>query len=94
MTVTKNAYLALQDLRCQEQDQVLWVDALCINQDDNVEQGKQVQQMGSIYSEAKRVIIWLGEATYDTDYVMYYMKQLEKEGSKHASDSREISDKQ
>src|SRR6266536_87102 len=37
MTVTKNLYLALQDLRCQEQDQVLWVDALCINQDDNVE---------------------------------------------------------
>jgi hypothetical protein len=28
MTVTKNVYLALQDLRYQEQDQVVWVDAL------------------------------------------------------------------
>jgi len=91
MAVTKNAYLALRDLRCQEQDQVLWVDALCINQDDNDEQGQQVQQMGSIYSEAKRVFIWLGEATYDTDYIMYYMKKLEKESFKHASNGQEIS---
>jgi hypothetical protein len=94
LTVTKNVYLALQDLRYQEQDQVLWIDALCINQDDNDEQGQQVQQMGSIYSEAKRVIIWLGEATYNTDYVMYYMKQLENESFNHASNGREISVKQ
>lgn len=46
--------------------------------------------MGSIYSEAKRVIIWLGEATYNTDYVMYYIKKLEKESFKYASNSQEI----
>lgn len=50
--------------------------------------------MGSIYSKAERVIIWLGEATYDTDYVMHHMKQLEKEGAKHASKDQYISDKQ
>ena len=33
MTVTKNAYLALRDLRYQEKDRILWIDALCINQD-------------------------------------------------------------
>ena len=71
-----------------------WYDAFCINQDDKDEQGQQVQQMGSIYSRAKRVIIWLGEATYDTDYVMYYMKQLEKEGFNYASNGQEISGKQ
>jgi hypothetical protein len=38
--------------------------------------------MGSIYSKAKQVIIWLGEATYDTDYVMYHTQQLEKGGIK------------
>ncbi|KAE8446737.1 hypothetical protein EG329_011642 [Mollisiaceae sp. DMI_Dod_QoI] len=91
VTVTKNVYLALRDLRSQDQDQVLWVDALCINQDDVDERGQQVQQMTSIYSGAKLVIIWLGEATYDTDYVMYYMKQLEKEGIKYTSDGQEIS---
>ncbi|KAH6714716.1 ankyrin repeat-containing domain protein [Leptodontidium sp. MPI-SDFR-AT-0119] len=93
MTVTKNAYLALRDLRSQEQDQVLWIDALCINQDDKDERGKQVQQMRSIYGGAKRVIIWLGEATYDTDYVMDHIKQLEREGFNHTLNSQEISDK-
>jgi len=94
MTVTKNAYLALRDLRYQGKDRVLWIDALCIDQNDDKERGEQVQQMGYIYSKAERVIIWLGEATYYTDYVMHYMKQLEKEGIKHASNDQKISDKQ
>jgi ankyrin repeat protein len=94
MTVTKNVYLALRDLRYKEKDRVLWIDALCIDQNNDAERGEQVQQMGSIYSEAERVIIWLGEATYDTDYVMRHMKQLEKEGIKHSSNAQNISDKQ
>ena len=94
MTVTKNAYLALRDLRYREKDRILWIDALCIDQNNDKDRGEQVQQMGSIYSKAERVIIWLGEATYETDYVMHYMKQLEKEGTKHASNDQKISDKQ
>ncbi|KAF4958299.1 hypothetical protein FGADI_2465 [Fusarium gaditjirri] len=93
MTVTKNAYLALRDLRHKEKDRVLWIDALCIDQNNDVERGQQVQQMGSIYSEAERVIIWLGEATFATDYVMHHMKQLEKEGIKHSSNTQNISHK-
>jgi hypothetical protein len=38
----------------------LWVDALCINQDDKVERAKQVSIMGSIYQHAD-VICWLGK---------------------------------
>ncbi|KAH8800858.1 heterokaryon incompatibility protein-domain-containing protein [Xylogone sp. PMI_703] len=97
MTVTKNVYLALRDLRYREKDRVLWVDALSINQSDKNEQGQQVQRMGSIYRKAERIIIWLGEATYSTDYVMYYMNQLEEESVKHAfgdQHRQEISDKQ
>ncbi|KAH8745248.1 heterokaryon incompatibility, partial [Hyaloscypha finlandica] len=74
MIVTKNANLALRDLCNQDQDQLLWIDAICINQNNNEEREQQVQKMGSIYSNTKRVIIWLGEATYNTDYVIYYMK--------------------
>ncbi|KAH8595442.1 heterokaryon incompatibility protein-domain-containing protein, partial [Bisporella sp. PMI_857] len=95
--VTKNVYLALRDLRYRVKDRVLWVDALSINQNDKNEQGQQVQQMGSIYSKAERVIIWLGEATYNTDYVMHYMIELEEKSVKHASDNQhrqEISQKQ
>jgi hypothetical protein len=38
----------------------LWIDALCINQNDVVEKGIQVPLMGTIYSNARSVLIWLG----------------------------------
>ncbi|KAF5713700.1 het domain-containing protein [Fusarium globosum] len=38
----------------------LWIDRICINQDDPLERNRQVQLMGSIFSMAKRTLIWLG----------------------------------
>ncbi|KAK1844225.1 ankyrin and het domain-containing protein [Colletotrichum chrysophilum] len=38
----------------------LWIDALCINQDDLDERASQVQLMRSIFRGAKRVLAWLG----------------------------------
>jgi len=41
----------------------LWVDQICINQDDISERNTQVQLMGRIYSCASLVIVWLGKAS-------------------------------
>jgi hypothetical protein len=38
----------------------VWIDKICINQDDLGERSGQVQIMGSIYSQAIRTLIWLG----------------------------------
>jgi hypothetical protein len=38
----------------------LWIDKICINQDNLGERSAQVQIMGSIYSQAIRTLIWLG----------------------------------
>lgn len=38
----------------------LWVDAICIDQSSTAEKNHQVGQMGKIYSNAKKVIMWLG----------------------------------
>jgi hypothetical protein len=40
---------------------ILWVDFVCINQEDQSEQGLQVSFMAGIYQGADFVIIWLGE---------------------------------
>ncbi|KAK3489758.1 heterokaryon incompatibility protein-domain-containing protein [Neurospora crassa] len=38
----------------------LWIDALCINQNDNKEKSSQVGRMGTIFSSAKVVLSWIG----------------------------------
>lgn len=40
----------------------IWIDALCINQDDAVEKSAQVERMDEIYKRASLVFAWLGEA--------------------------------
>ncbi|KAB5563138.1 heterokaryon incompatibility protein-domain-containing protein [Coniochaeta sp. 2T2.1] len=39
----------------------IWVDAICINQNDVVERNAQVLRMKDIFPHAEKLIIWLGE---------------------------------
>jgi hypothetical protein len=39
----------------------LWIDAICINQDDHKERNSQVRMMGRIFTECLSLVIWLGE---------------------------------
>ena len=48
-------------LRPEDESQFLWVDAICINQDDIVERSHQVQQMPQIFRQAKEVVIGFGK---------------------------------
>lgn len=61
--ITTNLFDALKALRttCRFEDSFrLWVDALCINQEDNEERGKQVGLMKRFYTTASSVICYLG----------------------------------
>lgn len=60
LTITPNLHQGLQRLRTRESRR-LWVDAICINQDDLQEKGYQVARMGQTYQDADQVIVWLGE---------------------------------
>ena len=59
VTVTKNLYQALQELRARNITTV-WVDRLCINQQDEIEKPRQLQNMTKVYSWAESVFAWLG----------------------------------
>ena len=58
--ITGTLDLALRRLRNPHSNRVLWIDQLCINQDDLDERSQQVQLMRYIYSNARRVLVWLG----------------------------------
>ncbi|PHH89676.1 hypothetical protein CDD83_5529 [Cordyceps sp. RAO-2017] len=63
LLINENLYDFLLQLR-QWPDRVsrqLWVDAICINQDDLAEKSAQVRLMGQIYRSAECVVVWLGE---------------------------------
>jgi hypothetical protein len=59
--VTTNLESALRHLRSAMDKRVLWVDAACINQEDAIEKSRQVRMMREIYTNAKQVLVWLGE---------------------------------
>ena len=61
--ITTNCHSALWHLRKKLGRLQIWVDALCINQEDNNEKSLQLPLMGDIYSKASWVYVWLGEDT-------------------------------
>ncbi|CAF3537035.1 unnamed protein product [Fusarium graminearum] len=62
--VTPNCYAALETLRSETETRTLWIDAICINQQDISERGVQVSMMYEIYSKATSVLMWIGEEEY------------------------------
>ncbi|RDW87523.1 hypothetical protein BP5796_03217 [Coleophoma crateriformis] len=58
-----------QDDSCGSEPLPLWIDQLCINQDDLDERGSQVALMGDIYSCAMRVYVCLGDSNTAADAV-------------------------
>ena len=64
--VSANLRSALLNLRFDNRSRLLWIDAICINQEDLDEKARQVSIMSHIYSHAQRTVIWLGEAAADS----------------------------
>lgn len=53
IAVTMSLATALKYMRRCDQDVILWNDATCINQNDEIEKGSQIMLMGQIYARGK-----------------------------------------
>ncbi|RSL85475.1 hypothetical protein CEP51_003329 [Fusarium floridanum] len=80
--LTDNLFSALRHIRRVDQDVLLWADAICINQSNEVEKGHQVKQMGAIYAAAEEVLVWLGPGNDDTKALMHSITLIDAEASK------------
>jgi hypothetical protein len=61
INITANLYNALTNLQKRISDmEYIWIDAICINQDDVQERTEQVGVMRDIYANAYIVFAWLG----------------------------------
>ncbi|CVK94221.1 uncharacterized protein FMAN_03412 [Fusarium mangiferae] len=73
INITQSCYEALTSLRESCQSLTIWVDAICINQEDNSEKEQQIVLMGSIYALAEIVYVWLGVGNMETDQAAEYI---------------------
>ncbi|KAF2106184.1 heterokaryon incompatibility protein-domain-containing protein [Lophiotrema nucula] len=74
--ISTNLRDALRRLRSVTDPVKLWVDQLCINQDDLDERATQVVTMQRIYHQARGVRIWLGEHRDDSELGIQMAHQL------------------
>jgi hypothetical protein len=57
----------------------LWIDQICINQEDETEKGRQVNLMAEIYVRAAEVIAWLGPAFEGSDEAMDFIGDVARD---------------
>jgi Heterokaryon incompatibility protein (HET) len=65
--VTRNLESALRGVRQPDREECIWVDAICINQTDLAERSEHITYMHHVYQCAEQVLVWLGEASEDSD---------------------------
>ncbi|KAF2770479.1 HET-domain-containing protein, partial [Teratosphaeria nubilosa] len=61
LNITRNLEVALKSLRDPRNERRIWIDQICINQEDIYERGHQVWIMKYIFRRAKEVVVFLGE---------------------------------
>lgn len=64
--IERNLHFLLQKLRILEVTDDTWINALCIDHDDQKEKTEQVKPWGRIYSGAREVLVGLENEADDT----------------------------
>lgn len=76
LSVTANLMEALTHLPWPDKHSILWIDAICINQEDMDERAQQVKLMAEIYTSASHVLAWLGPPTHDSNLAMNLLHRI------------------
>jgi hypothetical protein len=75
LDVTRNLHDALRHIRLPESERIMWIDAICINQELDLEKNHQVNLMGQIYKASKQVVLWLGEEK-DSAIALNFLRKM------------------
>ncbi|KAH7124993.1 heterokaryon incompatibility protein, partial [Dactylonectria estremocensis] len=69
-SITSSLATCLQHICHTERTTTLWIDQICINQDDSREKNEQVPLMDQIYRKAEEVLIWVGPSAEESSSLM------------------------
>ena len=71
LKITLSLSILLHQFEARRDDvRFIWIDQICINQQDDVEKAVQVKMMRDIYVSAQKVLLWLGPSTKGSDLAM------------------------
>jgi len=76
--VRGNLLDALRRLRRENSLRRMWIDAICVNQEDIEERNNQVQLMGRIYTSTSRCLAWLGCDTVTAETGLTTHRKIEE----------------
>ncbi|WAO85582.1 hypothetical protein NCS54_00282800 [Fusarium falciforme] len=89
LPIGRGLFNALRRLRSRTEKRLLWVDQICIDQQNIQERSKQVQIMRHIYAAAEKALLWTGEEKWWTQgaldifdkiynkYITTYLKPID-----------------
>ncbi|KAK5651457.1 hypothetical protein OQA88_12464 [Cercophora sp. LCS_1] len=78
ISITPSLGMALRYLRLRIPHRPIFIDQICINQEDTEERSKQVALMGQIYGKCASVVGWLGPATKHSRSLMKFASRLSR----------------
>lgn len=78
LEITKDLFTAILRFRHKDKTIRIWIDQLCIDQENIEERGNQVQLMRDIYSRALTTIVWLGGEADQSALAFKHMERLKK----------------
>jgi hypothetical protein len=78
MKIADTAFGAIKDTLYHFGPTTIWIDAICINQNDTAEKNIQIPLMTEIYSGAVKVCVHLGAPTKETDIAMAWMTKASR----------------
>lgn len=83
-SITQNLWDGMKRIRLCKGPVRIWIDALCINQNDDPEKSVQVAMMADIYAGAESVHIWLGEGNDASEDKLFLdvLKQMEERAAR------------
>lgn len=76
LPVADNLFSFLQYRQEENKYTDIWVDAICINQNDLLEKNRQIPMMNMIYMRASELIIWLGPPSFDSELAIQSILEM------------------
>jgi hypothetical protein len=83
LQIRASLWQALNEVMTRVETITLWIDQVCIDQDNESEKEQQVQLMSQIYRHARLVVGWLGTHDNDSDLAFHLFAILGRVSGEH-----------